>query len=420
MTRILNCKLSIWLFFIILFAHCEKEAYKDPLQKIILSGPEFVQEMIDSSEYEIQIIYTQVERDKENIPHLSSFYINRDDSKYFYPASTVKMPIAFLALQRINELKFENNRISVLSRLEIDSVRSPQSSVKLDSSSLTGYPNVEHYIEKIFSVSDNNAYNRLYEFLGQDYINQELRTKGIFKNSRIRTRVGVSGFNTELNKYTNPIKLLDDEGTLLYDQDEYYALYSNFEDLRETLKGIGYYDDKLDTIISKPFDMSEKNYINLTDLESSLSRIIFPETYEPNQRFNLTEEQYDFLYRIMPMTPLDFEFNKGKKEYYDSYVKFFYNGDNQQPIPQNINIYNKVGWAYGTLTDCSYIIDTKNNIEFFLTATIHVNKNGIFNDGIYEYKDKGLPFLAALGMSTYNYERKRKRNYQPDLFKFKY
>jgi hypothetical protein len=65
-----------------------------------------------------------------------------------------------------------------------------------------------------------------------------------------------------------------------------------------------------------------------------------------------------------------------------------------------IRIYNKVGDAYGTITDVAYIKDKKNQIEFFLTATILVNENKIFNDDIYESDQIGIPFLAALGRAV--------------------
>ena len=65
-----------------------------------------------------------------------------------------------------------------------------------------------------------------------------------------------------------------------------------------------------------------------------------------------------------------------------------------------IRIYNKVGHAYGTITDVAYIKDKKNEIEFFLTATILVNENKIFNDDIYESDQIGIPFLAALGRAV--------------------
>ena len=410
----------LWFLLFPYIMGCGLESNQaDPLLSIIDNAPSFVKEMIDSSEYEIQIVYTQVERDEKNTPYLTSFYINRDDNRYFYPASTVKMPVAFLALQRINELQKSDNRIDIYDRMVFDSMRPPQTPVVIDSSSSTQYPNVAHYVEQIFSVSDNEAYNRLYEFLGQDYVNEELRNKGIFNKSRIRTRVGVGGFDTEANKYTNPVKILDESGEVLYEQDEYYALYNDFPSLDGSFKGDGFFDDALDTVVYEPFDMSAKNFITLTDLEASLMRIIFPEIYDEKERYDLSESHYKFLYEVMPKTPLEFSFNRNHSdEYYDSYVKFFFNGDSREPIPDNIKIFNKVGWAYGTLTDCAYIIDTENGTEFFLTATIHVNKNRIFNDGIYEYKEKGLPFLAAIGKAVYEYELDREKQHKPDFTKF--
>ena len=89
-------------------------------------------------------------------------------------------------------------------------------------------------------------------------------------------------------------------------------------------------------------------------------------------------------------------------------MKFFLFGDDESPYPEHIEIYNKVGYAYGTLTDCAYIHDVDNDIEFMLTATLLVNKNGIFNDNDYEYEDIGIPFLAALGKALYEIELNRK------------
>ena len=101
------------------------------------------------------------------------------------------------------------------------------------------------------------------------------------------------------------------------------------------------------------------------------------------------------------------ELGYDKTEYYDSYVKFLMFGDVTQPMPEYIKIYNKVGYAYGTLTDCAYIHDIRNNVEFMVTATILVNKDGIFNDDAYEYDEIGIPFLAQLGRELYNLELKR-------------
>jgi hypothetical protein len=84
-------------------------------------------------------------------------------------------------------------------------------------------------------------------------------------------------------------------------------------------------------------------------------------------------------------------------------------GDNTDPMPDHIKIYNKVGYAYGTLTDCAYIKDAENDVDFILTATILVNSNGIFNDNTYEYDEIGIPFLAQLGREIYEIELERKK-----------
>src|SRR5258706_11450463 len=54
--------------------------------------------------FQYQIIYTQVNRDKKNIPHFKNYYFNVDANRYFNPASTVKLPTALFALEKLNEL----------------------------------------------------------------------------------------------------------------------------------------------------------------------------------------------------------------------------------------------------------------------------------------------------------------------------
>jgi hypothetical protein len=104
----------------------------------------------------------------------------------------------------------------------------------------------------------------------------------------------------------------------------------------------------------------------------------------------------------MKLLPREAGFDEN--EFYDSYCKFFMFGDSRERIPSHIKIYNKVGFAFGTLTDCAYIHDTRTGVEFLLSATILVNEDGIFNDDIYEYQETGIPFLAALGRELYQFE----------------
>jgi len=78
-----------------------------------------------------------------------------------------------------------------------------------------------------------------------------------------------------------------------------------------------------------------------------------------------------------------------------------------------------VGWAYGFLTDASYVVDFKNKIEYMLSATIYVNSDEVLNDDKYDYDNIGYPFLYQLGQTIYKYELQRVRTHKPNLSGFR-
>jgi hypothetical protein len=148
-------------------------------------------------------------------------------------------------------------------------------------------------------------------------------------------------------------------------------------------------------------DFSEKNRISIRDLQGLLQRLIFPSLFSEEQQFEITEEDYSFLKFWMSRSTLESNYPNYKDgTYWDSYGKFLIYGDQKGAMTPEIRIYNKVGYAYGTLTDVAYVKEASSGIEFFLTATILVNENGIFNDDQYEFEAQGIPFLAALGRAV--------------------
>jgi hypothetical protein len=173
-------------------------------------------------------------------------------------------------------------------------------------------------------------------------------------------------------------------------------------------------------LVNEPFDFSKKNFISLRTLHDMLLALMFPEAVPPQRRFDLSTEDYRLLYQVMSELPRESRYpNYADKP--DNYVKFFIYGDSPEGarMPESVRIFNKVGWAYGFLTDVAYVVDFENGAEFLLAATIHVNADGIYNDDNYEYGSVGLPFLATLGRIIYEHELKRKRRHRPDLSRFK-
>jgi len=366
--------------------------------------------------YRIQIVYTQIDRDARNRPHFQTFTFG-DSTQYFYPASTVKMPAAFLALEKLNLLGIigANHNSTMLT----GKGRVPQTAVESDSTSASGLPSIAHYVRKIFLVSDNDAFNRLYEFLGQEYLNQRLREKG-YPRTRIVHRLSVSGFDTIANRFTNPVSLLDSAGNLRYFQGEVYSKCPPEEmGLGRQALGKGYIGSD-GQLVAQPFDFSFRNYTGLRELHDMLQAVIFPDAVPKERRFRLNSEDEELLLRAMSMLPAESAYPRYDPiAYPDRYVKFLMFGDSSDvPMPSHIRVFNKVGNAYGFLTDVAYIVDFSNKVEFLLAATIHVNADGVFNDNQYEYDALGYPFLGALGRAVYQYELRRPVRHKPDLSKF--
>ena len=387
------------------------------LKNLLQSHPELFSGILNHpTNNEVQILYTQIDRDKNNVPHFTSYSYRLNANHYFYPASTVKLPTAIFALEKLNDLNIPG--LTIKSVMKTDSSFTDETRMTEDTSSTSGLPSIENYIKKILLVSDNFAYNRLYEFVGREEINSKLKKHG-FNNTRIIGRLAIYD-GGENAKHTNAIDFYNDD-KLIYHQPAQYDAKDYPMHLDNMLQGNGYLD-KNDKLVMKPFDFSEKNVYTIADMQSVLKRLLFPDAFPKGQQFNLKPEQYKFIYHYMSMFP-----NESKKptynrpDYYPAYCKFlFYGGDSTAKINPNIRIFNKVGDSYGYDIDNAYIIDLKHNVEFILTAVVQSNEDGIYNDDKYEYATVCLPFMKNLGQVIYQYELNRAKKFIPDLSKFKF
>lgn len=284
--------------------------------------PVIQQVMQQPEAYRVQIIYTQIDRDKANRPSFTNHYFRVDSTEYFNPASTVKLPLALLSLEKLNDLN--KPQVTKFTAMQFDSAYSGQTKHWYDKTAESGYPSIAHLIRKAFLVSENDPYSRMYEFVGQ-----------------------------------------------------------------------------------------------LESLHQILQATMFPESVPQKQRFNLTADDYTFLYQYLSQFPGETNYPKyDARQYYDSYAKFFFR-DSLHRLPGGLRVFNKVGWAYGFLTDASYVADFKNKVEYLLTAVIYANSDEILNDDKYDYDTVGYPFLYQLGQTIHRYELNRKRQYKPDLTRFR-
>ena len=121
---------------------------------------------------------TQIERKKRGETNFKEESFQLDKGRYFYPASTAKLPIAILSLQKIRALQTLGIAITAETPFRIQGFEGEIIRDK-DSTHPKGSLSIHHLIKKIFLVSDNDAYNYLFDFLGTDYINTELKKGAI-------------------------------------------------------------------------------------------------------------------------------------------------------------------------------------------------------------------------------------------------
>lgn len=338
-----------------------------PALKNVLDHPEI---------YQYQLIYTEITRSSSNLPVFRHEYLNVSDSLYFNPASMVKFPVALMAMEKMDSLR--SHGVNPLTLLKTDS--NPSESLL-------------ELVRKAMIVSDNVAYNKLFQFLGQEAINVRLQEMG-YTGSRITRRF--IPLTPDQHRLTDAVQLLTTDGRLLLELPAKKSAFP-FDFSRRILVGNAHYNWS-DSLLQEPFDFTTHNRMPLRDMQKVLQSFLFPFSVPERQRFRLSDATRKLMLDAISELPSESRFPVfDTTEFFDSYSKFFLYRDGKRKVPDHIRIFNKTGWSYGYLIDVAYILDKSRNREFMLSGVIYVNSDGILNDNRYEYDSIGYPFFREIG-----------------------
>ena len=72
------------------------------------------------------------------------------------------------ALEKLNNMKKEG--VDKYTTIQFDSSKPWQRALYKDTSAANGLPTIAHFIKRAFLISENDPYNRLYQFIGQGEI----------------------------------------------------------------------------------------------------------------------------------------------------------------------------------------------------------------------------------------------------------
>ena len=361
--------------------------------------------MADPAAHRLQIVLTTIERQEDGSLTLQRDDYRSDAAVYFYPASVVKFPIAVAALEWIEDVA--NANIDPDTTMLTDATRPAQTAVIEDPTADDGGPSIGHYIRKLSIVSDNDASNRLFELVGRDELHERMRRWGM-SESRLTHRLAVR-LPAEENRHSNPVRFIDADGNLLHERPARYGR-DLAADVEPILLGVGEIIDG--EYVSAPKDFAGLNHMPLAELHSLLEVVVLPETAAPEARPRISEANRELLLdamRVMPSAS-GIAAYADEERYPDGFANYFIMGRDPNRLPAGVTIINKVGRAYGFLTETAYVHDERYDVQFILSATLEVNANGVYNDDDYEYDELGVPFLAELGMLVLEQARRNRHD----------
>ena len=334
----------------------------------------------------MQILYTQIDRDSDNRPHFTrhEYRVNSQDlflsgqwqSSWRVPCWRWRSSINW-ALRAWIDIRPSR----------IDSAFSGQTAVREDPTAPGGLPTIAHYIRKLFAVSDNDAYNRLYEFVGQQRMNEGLWEKGVpgcapdAPARHCALARGKPAYKSAgiLPRRPRPLPAAD------AGQSAYVVRAP-----APIPKGEGHVQNGALVAAPKGFRPG-RTTCRWKCYKDLLVAVFFPEELPAKRRFDLRTRRLPLplprhVHGAPRVSPSPIRPGKVLRQ-----LRKILPVRRQQGIlcPTQCGSFNKVGLAYGYVTDNAYIVDFEHGVEFLLTAVVLVNENGIFNDGAYEYDEVG-------------------------------
>ncbi len=315
---------------------------------------------------------------------------------YFYPASSVKTCAVLAAMEQITRgRKASGQDLGLETSMVFQPLFEGESVEDRDPSHLNGGAiTVGHDLRKVFLVSDNAAYNRLYELSGPRLIDGMLDAAG-FPGARIVHRL--SEFRSRADQLRLPAIDFRSGSDLLWSLPE---RHDDIDVDNAELSGISFGTGHTqgNEVVDGPMSFLHKNWMPLRELIDMNIAILAPEVaLEGRAGFGLEESHRQAIAQAMAQCPGESSDPVYDPERYPfDYSKFLAPGVLRVRGKDEVTVRDKVGRAYGFSVTNSEVIDHVTGRRFFLAATIYINPNGVVGDGVYGY-ERADRFFADLG-----------------------
>lgn len=381
MSRLFN---SFFCFLAIILSSqvCAQEFLSKERLSEALKSDSVLSSFLSDSTYRIQFKFTEI---KDGLKG-ETFAFGRE--QYFYPASSIKLPIAWLCLKKLKELN-----ISVDSYLKVSDIWFCPSATYI-SKLEREKPTFKELIAEMLIVSDNEAYSALYHFLTPEYIHKNLNEIGL-----VHTRIPKSF--TGCYRYencVNPCTILNANNEVIFQSESTcwdMDIDSLFQDGESPERKIGKFHESNKVVVNGPYNF---NYNFVFPIEEAQNFLLMLVTDSENPVFMMDSDARDFLLDCLSSPPSTLKNVKyhDTKIYTNSYYKYLYSPE-WTTDTVNYVLHSKIGLSHGFTTELAHVLKVGTRSGFVLSVSIYTNKNQTVNDGIYEYESEARVFIKRLG-----------------------
>lgn len=341
--------------------------------------------LADAEEHRLQIIVTEVTRGEKGATLTTHGY--RAGVEYYYPASAIKTFASVAALRELASLKLDRETPLAICKGSAKKCAKVRDASNKPSEKIT----LGHEIRKMQVVSDNGAFNRLYDFVGHAAMNTSLVPLG-FPSLRVGHRLSTRE-TAEEHRHTPAMELRPARGEKVQIPERTSEYVPAPHGVPRTLVGSAV---KIDgKVVPGPKEFEGRNGVLLCDMQKLTIALVMPDR---GVDLGLSAADREFLIGTMAIDP--------KASTNPVFADPGETEDRFKPmlpgiikvLPRSrVRYINKAGKAFGFHVENAYIEDTTSGKAFFVAATVYANRDGVLDDDRYDYADVSEPFYAHLG-----------------------
>lgn len=353
---------------------------KDPLaERILAGGGATLKTVLATPEkYRFEVLYGVV---REGSSPMIERHGYRADAEYFFPASSMKMPIALATYDRLGPLRLP--RAATIRIHPISGNAEPYVTT------------LERETWRALIVSDNSSASRLLGIVGHREANETLWSLGI-RSARVRHGFATGG-ELDPPELSPRIEVVQPAGGTT-------EIPARRSDLKLPANDATSLDIGRAKIVDGrreegPLSFADKNAIRLRDLQDTLVRIVRPDLLPPGSPADAgSKEDLAYLRQTLGTLPSASGLAGFERNVVADYQLIpFLRGLERVKSRSKLQIFTKVGQAYGFLIANAYVVDKDSGRSFFLVAAIYANPDEVMNDDNYGYDQTSFPALADVG-----------------------